>query len=76
MTTRETNVSTILRLDDASLALLAKVANELPLAKLREGLAAAVEIDTGRGHSLTATTAREHARALLLGALDALRRTT
>ncbi len=76
MTSREANVGTILALSDADLDLLARVAAELPLPKLRSRLAASVEIDTGRGHTLTATTARDHAKALLLGALDALRRTT
>jgi len=76
MNTRAANVEVIFSLDDADLDLLARVAAELPLPKLRSRLAASVEVDTGKGHTLVPTPAREHARALLLGALDALRRST
>lgn len=73
--TREADVSAILALPDADLALLAKVARELPRPKLRARLAGSVEVDTGRGHTLEPTGASDYARGLLLGALDALGRT-
>ena len=76
MSARGSNVAAILALSDEDLDLLARVAAELPLPNLRSRLAAAVELDTGKGHTLSPTPAREHARALLLGALDALWRST